>query len=399
MDKTHKIVLRIQYVFVCLFFGSLNFEMFSPFMEDLSISKMTAFLYIIGTFMSPLNSVLNVTRIRGVLVAVFLMFGFMVISSILNGCYKIFDFSLFLNIIMFWLLLNHYRRDPRIFNDGLLWFALSASLVGLLFIFGIGVSFDEQSGRFSIFDDNENGVGIKMALGILFIVNYTLNYTRNAPLHKPWLLVLTIPMIVLLFATASRTAVIVLALGIILFVIFRPTSSRWLRFLWLVIGAIVIYYGIVLISEQELLMARFVLTAEEGSLSQRDSIWLMYWKLIQENIFLGVGFTGGEGIAKRVFGEVRSPHNVFVEVALYSGILGFIPFLCFVYFLYRNAFMYLRHEKNLCPIMMSIGLAGMLLGGQALNVKLFWTMAAFAISYQVSHNMSRKISVKPVNAV
>lgn len=399
MQQKHTLTQKLQYFFVCLFFFSLNFEIFSPFMEDMSVSKMAAFLYILGTLRSPLNTILNVSRIRVVLASVFIMGGFMVVSSILNGCHKVFDFSLFLNIMMFWLLLNHYRRDSRIFDEGLLWFSLSASFVGILFMFGVGVSFEEQSGRFTMFGDNENGVGIKMAIGILFMVNYTLNHTRDHPIYKPWLLALTIPMVVLLIATASRTAVIVLALGIILFVIFRPASSHWLRFLWLVIGAIVIYYGIVLISEQELLMARFVLTAEEGSLSERDSIWLMYWKLIQENIFLGVGFTGGEGIAKRVFGEVRSPHNVFVEVALYSGILGFIPFLYFVYFLYRNAFMYLRHEKNLCPIMMSIGLAGMLLGGQALNVKLFWTMAAFAISYQVSHNMSRKISVKPVNAV
>ena len=254
-------------------------------------------------------------------------------------------------------------------------------------MFGVGVSIGEYTERYTIFNDNQNTVGIKMAISILFLINYTLHHSVGKPIYKPWLLALTIPMFVVLFATASRTATLIVAVGVVLFVFLRPSLSHWYRFVWLIIGAVIIYYGAQLISEQELLMTRLLQTAEEGSMAQRDVIWAMYWELIKANPIFGVGFTGGEQVAMQVFGNLRSPHNVFVEVALYSGIMGFIPFLCFIYVLYRDAIKYFKVEKNLAPLLMSIGLAGMLLAGQALNVKLFWTMAAFAISYQISHNI------------
>lgn len=387
MTKNENSIARIQFFLVCLFFASLNFEMFSPFVENMSISKIAVFLYILGTFLTPLSSVFDTSGIRGVLATFFIMGAFMVLSSLLNGCHRVFDITLFLNMMMFWLLLNHYRRDPRIFEAGLLWFALSAALVGILFMFGIGVSIGEYNERYTIFNDNQNTVGIKMAISILFLINYTLHHTFDKPIYKPWLLALTIPMFIVLFATASRTATLIVAAGVVLFVFLRPSKSNWYRFIWLVIGAFVIYLGIKLIGKQELLMSRIIQTTKEGSMAQRDVIWAMYWDLIKSNPIFGVGFTGGENVAMQVFGKLRSPHNVFIEVALYSGIMGFIPFLCFIYALYRDAFNYFKVERNLSPLLMSIGLAGMLLAGQALNVKLFWTMAAFAISYQISHNI------------
>lgn len=311
----------------------------------------------------------------------------MVLSSIVNGSHRVFDFTLFFNMMMFWLLLNHYRRDPSIFDRGLLWFTLSAALVGILFIFGVGVSIGEYNERYTIFNDNQNTVGIKMAISILFLINFTLYHTTEKPIYKPWLLILIFPMFVVLFATASRTATLIVTVGVVLFILLRPSISHMHRFIWLMLGTIVIGVGILLISEQELLMSRILQTTEEGSLSQRDVIWAMYWELIKDNPICGVGFTGGEQVAIQDFGRLRSPHNVFIEVALYSGIMGFIPFLCFIYVLYRDAIKYMKAEKKLAPLLMSIGLAGMLLAGQALNVKLFWTMAAFAISYQVSHNI------------
>ena len=386
MTKKDNLIARIQLFLVCIFFGSLNFEMFSPFVEDMSVSKIAMFLYILGTLLTPLGEVFNTSRIRGVLASIFIMGAFMVLSSMLNGCHRVFDMTLFLNMMMFWLLLNHYRRDPRIFEQGLLWFALSAALVGILFMFGIGVSVGEVNERFTIFNDNQNTIGIKMAISILFLMNYTLHHSVDQPIYKPWLLALTIPMLMLLFGTASRTATLIVAVGVVLFFLLRPSLSHWIRVLWLLVGAVVIYFGIRLIGEQELLMSRILQTMEEGSIAQRDVIWAMYWERIKANPIFGVGFTGGEQVALKVFGMLRSPHNVFVEVALYSGILGFIPFLYFIYTLYRDAIKYARVEKNLAPILMSVGLTAMLLAGQALNVKLFWTMAAFAISFHISHH-------------
>lgn len=383
MHSTSNVVRNIQFICVCIFFATLNFEMFSPFMENMGVSKIAAFLYIAGTFLSPISQVLSVLKISNIITSVFIMFGMMIFSSIINGCEQIFDTTLFLNIIMFWLLLNHYRRDPRLFDKGIIWFVISASLVGVLFMFGIGVSIELESGRYTIFNDNQNTVGIKMALGILFLINYTLNHSTKKQVSKPYLLTMIIPMLLLMFYTASRTALLILVTGVIVFFLLRPSVSYFNRFLWLIIGIIVCILGFKLIGNQELLIDRITQTVEEGSISGRDIIWEMYINVIKEHPVLGVGFTGAQSIAQQMYGSHISPHNVFIEVALYSGILGFIPFLCFIFSIYKNIFKYFTVEKNLAPLMFSIGLLGMLLSSQALNVKLFWVIAAYAISYQI----------------
>lgn len=384
---------KIHFFFACLFFASLNFEMFSIVGDSFSVSKLCMILYILSSLPMGIGCMFGTQNIGKYLRAVFVMFVFMVLSSIANKSNMIFDTTMFFNILMFWVLLNHFRRDDRLFDQGLLFFALSGSLVSILFHFGIGVeaSSDIYSSRLSIFGDNENIVGFKMTLGILFLLNYCLNGNVDKPIRYPWLLLCIAPMLQLLFATASRSAFLMLAVGLLYFVIARPTKKKSTKFLWLAFGAVLLFLAYKLVLEQEVLISRLLLTAETGSLSSRDVIWKMYLDLIFDNPILGVGFSGGLETAMHNFGMARSPHNVFIEVALYSGLLGFIPFMYFIYHLYKNGLLYKRIEKNLAPILLLIGVLGMLLSGQALNVKLFWVVAAYAISFQIKQNQVESI--------
>lgn len=374
---------KIQYIAACLFFASLNFEMFSPIGETFSVSKFFALLYMVVLLPSGLKSNFSTLDIRKNLLSIFLMGFFMVFSSLINMNQKFFDLSLLLNILMFWLLLNHYRRDNRIFRDGLLWFSLSAGFVGILFLLNVGVSISVTSGRITIFGDNENTVGIKMATAILFLIDYSLNYKENHLINKPWLLLLSVPMMLLMFATASRIALLILCLGLAFFVLFHRAKNVYQRVLWFLFGAGIFLVGYKLLLKQDILLSRIVSFTEEGSISQRDLIWGMYLKLIKENPVLGVGFTGGNAIALQTFGMVWSPHNVFIEVALYSGILGLLPFLYFLCKMFRGCILYTKYKICLAPLLLCVAAFGMLMSGQALNVKLFWTIAAYAVSFQI----------------
>ena len=123
---------NIQYVLACLFFTSLNFEVFSPIVPDFSVAKMAALLYIGGSFLTP-TKLISTKNIQLPLFSAFAMFFLMVLSSIIHmdSNKSVFNTSLFLNIIMFWLLLNHQRRDERVFHQGLLWLSVSLILVCL----------------------------------------------------------------------------------------------------------------------------------------------------------------------------------------------------------------------------------------------------------------------------
>lgn len=391
MQDKHIKIKNIQFFLVCLFFASLNFEMFSPIIENFSVAKMTAYLYIAVMLLQPrhLFSTKNISRPLGY---AFTMFFLMVISSIvhIHENTTIFDTSIFFNIIMFWILLNHSRRDERVFQEGLLWFSMTSFLIGVFYFFGIGVTVSQDL-RIVVFGENANTLGLKMGVGALFLMNYCLSHSSEKLIYRPWLLVLVLPMLLLLFATASRVALLVLVSGVVLFILFRTnTRKKGQKIIWILLGVIILYVGYRYLLQQEVLISRMDDSIENRNLAGRDYIWQTYMKVIYQNPILGVGFTGADRYSISIFGVVRSPHNVLIEVALYSGILGLIWFIAFLIDYYKCAWQYRKRLNYLGPLMTSMASVGMVLSGQALDVKLFWVLAAYAISYRIFASKQRQ---------
>lgn len=394
MSKNNSKIKNIQYFLACLFLASLNFEMFSPFVEKFSVAKMAAYLYLAGLLLSP-KGLLSVKNIEIPLFSIIIMFILMVASSIVHTLQNtsFFSSTVFLNIITFWLLLNHCRRDNRIFHEGFLWFSMSCFVMGVLYYQGIGIASD-NIGRVSIFGDNSNDTGVKMAIGILFLLNYCIDHptaqsdgnSKEIKIYRPWLLLFTIPMFLLLFGTASRTALLVLVAGSVLFVLLRNTGGIKKKIPSLVVGIVALVIGYSVISKQDVVMARMNDTIEEGSLSGRDEIWNVYLPFIEEHPLIGTGFTGHYNYAIAIMGRASSPHNVLIEVALYSGIIGLFFFLVFLYNVFIDAWKYKKKKNNLGPLITSMAIVGMVLSGQALGVKLFWALAAYALSYRFEYN-------------
>lgn len=383
MPAKHTAIQNVQFFFACLFFASLNFEVFSPFVEDFSIAKMAGLLYLLVSLMTP-NKLFSVNNIKRPLTAVWMMFILMIFSSAihLKMNQSIFNFSIFLNIVMFWLLLNHYRRDDRVFNDGLLCFSMSSLIVAICYLMGIGISID-NSMRVTVFGENANGLGIKMGVGILFLLNYCLNHSQEKPMYRPWLLIMAIPMVSLLFATASRSSFLVLALGCVLFVLLRPAKKKVGKLIWLLTGVLGLMMGYQVLLKQDTLMSRIEKTINDGSTSGRDEIWKTYLELIEKHPILGVGFTGADRFAQEKFHGPKSPHNVLIEVALYSGIFGLTCFVIFLFILFKDAWRWQKFRRNCGPLITSMASLVLVLSGQALGTKLFWTIAAYCISVRV----------------
>ena len=237
-----KINKELQYFFVCLFFSSLNFEMFSPIWENFSVSKMSAILYIISYILDK-NNKYEISNIKTEFVCLILMQFFIVFSSVINNSNKIFDVTLFLNFIMFWFLINHNTVDNRVFENGLFWFCVFSSVIGCFYMLGIGVSVSEITNRISMFGDNENSIGIKMSVSIIYLVNYTMNNFKYKKIYKPYLLLMILPMISLLVATASRVAFLSLVMGLLVFMIFRPTNKN--KKIWYFFSIIIIFVFVI----------------------------------------------------------------------------------------------------------------------------------------------------------
>ena len=374
---------NIRFIIACLYFASLNFEVFAPFIPNLSVAKIAAFLYIIVSFLTSKDLFL-VKKIKTPLYSALIMFFLMVFSSIINlqNNRSLFDTTLFLNIMMFWMLINHQRQDERVFEKGFFWFSVTSFVVGVFYFLNIGVTVGDDM-RVVVFGENANGLGIKMGVGALYLVNYCLAHTQDKLIYRPWLLLMALPMVSLLLATASRVSILILGVGFVLFVLLRPMKRKGSKVLWLLVGLVALYYGYNIVLKQDVLMSRVERTIDEGSVSGRDYLWLKYLDLIQEHPILGVGFTGAEQYAIEVFGKNKSPHNVIIEVALYSGVLGLAFFLTFLYCVISDAIRFLKKKQIIGPLILCSAIIGMVLSGQALGEKLFWTLSVYAVSYRV----------------
>lgn len=384
-------IRNFQYLCACIFFASLNFEMFCPFVEKFSVTKMAGYLYLGSLLLTPRN-IFSINGIGAPVLSTYIMFALMVFSSIIHSNINtvVFDTTIFMNIVIFLLMLNHQRKDNRVLHEGLIWYAFSCSVLGILFLNGIGLTYD-VGGRIRIFGDNSNVTGIKMAVGILWLLDYCLNHSIEKKIYKPWLLVLTLPMFALLFATASRTALLILSAGSILFILYRDSKQKNMRFLWLFLGLVFLAIGYSIVSNQEVLVGRMSETIDEGSISGRDEIWKKYFVLIQQHPLLGVGFTGHYQYAYDTLGQAMSPHNVLIEVALYSGIFGLIFFLILLTHIFKNAWKYKKYKQNLAPLITSMAIVAMVLSGQALGIKLFWTLAALCLSQRFENVNTKQV--------
>src|SRR5690606_36113958 len=68
-------------------------------------------------------------------------------------------------------------------------------------------------------------------------------------------------------------------------------------------------------------------TIQEGNLAGREEIWYSILPLLKENWIFGVGRTGYIEYITELFGRIKSPHNVIIEVLAYSGVIGLLLFL------------------------------------------------------------------------
>ncbi|MGI6341503.1 MAG: O-antigen ligase family protein [Bacteroidales bacterium] len=375
----------LQHLFVCLYFASINFEVFSPFIEDFSIAKMASFLYFGVSLLTP-EQLFRTDKIKKYIYLPLLLFLLITLVSLFNinyYSYSFFNTTLLLNIIMFWLLLNHYRRDNRIFDKGFMWFVIGAALVGTFYLLGIGVEVG-YDGRITVFGDNANEIGVKMAVASLFLINYTLN-NKYKKIYKPYYLILLIPIVSLLIATASRVAFISFFLGIVLFVALKKTKKIYAKLLIMFVGVVLIILGFNYLQQTDAtILLRLDKSVNEGNLGGRDEIWSTFMPVIIDNPIFGVGITGTTKASTSLFGAYKSPHNVFIEVLLYSGIVGLIIFLIFLFYFYKNAYLYYKYNNILYPLLLSIPVMGLLLSGQLLGVKLAWLIFAITLSRNLS---------------
>lgn len=186
---------------------------------------------------------------------------------------------------------------------------------------------------------DQNSLAANMALSGIWAFSILFEKSKGKTYRIFNLLALI--MIVLGIVTTGSRGSILAIVGAMFYYVARkmPQLIKKKSFLLIVAVAIIAVYGVVdYISNNmsDVLLRRFsieALVADGGS--GRSEIWRNYWTIFTTNpirSLVGYGYGAGAGIYSRFYGLGRVPHNVYLQMLVECGVVGFI---LFIYMLFR----------------------------------------------------------------
>lgn len=376
------ILRKLQNLALLLFFFSLNFEVYDPLNTGgfFSVAKLSGFIYL-ATIIPQLSTFLRVDGYQRFLKPIWIFFFLLLAMSALNVNAlfpQVFDRTVFQNIIIFWIIINHEREEPGILEKSFLGFALGSVVLSVLFYSGIGISYIDT--RLSIFGDNQNVVGMRMCLSMVILIVNVVQNRLEMRMYR-FLLLLPLPvMFHLMTATQSRVSLVSFVVALFVGVVLLKTRRVLGKMLVLSLGGAVFLILWFILESTDVIQIRIFQSIVEGDLSGREDIWEVILPLIKENLLFGVGRTGYNYFTQSTWGVVKSPHNVILEVIAFTGLVGLVFFLFFYIRVIVVSFRVYLNSGMLMPLLLMIPIFGLLLSGQLIDVKIFWGITAYVVS-------------------
>jgi O-antigen ligase len=364
----------LLYVFVF----SLAFERAFPFLPGLSFPKAFGIIYIMSLCINP--NFIRTFSTGNTHKVVFLLFGIFLLTNVFNGGLfhiaglKSIDQSFLLNIILMWCLINHAKLDHGILVRSFIYFSLGY-LVLVLF-YSLGLYQTLSNGRVYMGSALPNALGLNGAIGICGLLSFFSNITRPSWGSVLFVLVSVLLTLSLLLATGSRSALIAV---FFVFVMYFFWSSKSIRFVLIVTTMILIPASF---DSFSVITDRSVSAIENQELGGRLVTWLLISDIISDNFLFGVGRNGYDFIADLELGYSPSPHNVFLEVFVYGGVLALCLWVSLFYKMGKIALRSHDFEKKHAVVMIIPLLLMVSVAGQVFNNTLMFFLIALIFSVE-----------------
>jgi len=347
---------------------------------ETSIAKITALIYFLS-IVPQFTQFIRTDCLSPILLPIWIFFGLLTTMSLINinPLYtEFFNRTIFLNIILLWMLINHERKDFLIIEKGLISYALGSFVLSLLFFAGIGITYTQ--GRLSMFGDNQNALGLKMAVSSIILLTTVVQNRLNLGWYR-YVFLFAIPfMLIFIGETGSRVSALALLIAFVTAVILLKTKNNLNKIVSIISGSVILIFMGFLLMQSGTLLDRLKDTSETGDLGERDMIWRTITPIIIENPILGIGETGYDFQTTEIFGNVISPHNVILEVLCYTGFIGLFLYLTFVFRVIMKGFKSYLSNGWLLPLLLMAPIMGSILSGQILDDKTGWVILAYIIS-------------------
>ena len=388
-------IKQLQKITLYIFLFSLNFEMFVPFNSvDISLSRITGILYFL-TIIPEIKLFIRTDRIDNILLLTWAFFGLLTIVSLLHINEKskeFFNMTIFQNILLFWFMVNHARKDYLILEKGMVFFAFGAITMSIFYLTGIGVEYVEN--RLSMFNENINVLAQNMVLGILILFLSVVQDKLQIGRIR-FLFFAAMPLMLnFIMATGSRMAFISFILCVLAGILLLKTKKSSGKLVVIFIGIVILIILGIWLMQHDVMRDRLFKSVQEGDLASRDVIWSKLIPLIKENPVFGLGDTGYNFFTLITFGVGKSPHNVVIEVICLTGFVGFFIYFSFLYIVFLKGYNTYKTSGLLLPFLLTIPVLGAIISGHLLATKIGWVLLAYMVgSSAIRCNVVKKLNV------
>ena len=262
---------------------------------------------------------------------------------------------------------------------------IGSFLLSTLIYFGLGIS-TSTDGRTVIFGTNANALGINISTSFIILIATVFFNSFKLKKIKRFFLLFFLPFLVIsIIGTASRSAILVILLSLIFLFQIRVAQSKnkiLSTLSSILILAIISIPFAYFIFQSEEFMTRILITTDTNSdlrLGGRLMLWDGFIYIISNAPFFGYGYSGTLNESFKYFGFVESPHNVFLEVFLYTGFIGFLFYTTFVARIFYKSYLICMQEKIVLPVFLISPILAYLIANQALPIKFIWALLAYLV--------------------
>ncbi|WP_353150639.1 O-antigen ligase family protein [Flavobacterium sp.] len=379
-------LLKIKRFSLFLFILSLPFEYWDPFgiASFFSVTKMAGFGYAVSAFLIGKDS-FDSSIFKYVRILLYL-YVLMLVLNMLNyvGINKVsvFNFTLFQNILLYWLIASDIKKQNIQVNSILLYFIVSIVFMSILLLFGIGIGqeFEENVTRITFFGNNPNTVGVLAGLAIAFSLYFILNPSKTFQ-KKGLLVLIVIPSFVNLIILSGSRGALISTVIVVLFMFIMKKSTFIKKIIFIGLLVVISNYLIDKVKESDLMFTRLTESLEKGSTAGRSDIWEDVIELWKNRPLLGYGATGFETEMIIIYGSGKDAHNLFLYILVTSGLIGLCIFLYFIILHMKRAINSFIKGDVLIMVLLIFYLTTVLKSGGAINNKLMWLLLAIIISH------------------
>ena len=356
---------------------SIVFERVFPFLDSMSYTKLLVLIYLVLLSLNQnfYTTLLQVNKIVVFLLIVFFFTNVVNLNTLAIQHIENFNFTFLFNVLFLWVLLTHEKLNPGVLNSSLPFFVIGYMFLVFLTFFGYYDSL--SNGRIYIGGSLPNNLAFNGLYVLGFFLLFLSGFRVKSFLLKSLIAFIVISIIILILNTGSRSAFLSL---LIMFVVFLVFNKKKLILLSILITISFIFY-----ENFSVIIERLNSTFLSGEIGGRWKIINFSLDLISSNFIFGVGPDQFDLLSEAKFGYSPSPHNVFLEVYLYGGLIAFALTVCIFYKLIKYTYKSYRLNGNYFYLILVPPFVIQALSGQVFNNKIIFFLFAIIISSQSNY--------------